>query len=192
MSRGSREAWERRRKTPSTSVDLVDRVMLPAGPEEIWRRLNDVEAVAECIPGLVPGSLERLDERRFVGTLRHTALGVPATWTLRADVQPSEAERRLAVQLEGEEARLGLRLSGWATMAVEPGAAGDSGLDYRAHVEVVGRLAATGGPVIRSVVDGIVRRFVASVGGAPAPTPGILARLLEAIRKLLGRRGGSR
>lgn len=197
---GHQEAWERRRRTASTAVDLADRVALVLSPDDAWRRLNDVEAVAACIPGLVPGSLERIGEHEFRGKLRKTALGVPAAWSLKADLQPSEGDRRLAVRLEGEEPRLGLRLSGWATLAVGAGTATPSDLDYRAHVEITGRLAGAGGPVIRDVVDNIVRRFVATVGEVPAAAPrGVLGRLFDrlagAVRRLFGLRadrgGGS-
>ncbi len=194
VSRGGRhEARERRRCTASTSVDLADRIALVLTPHDAWRRLKDVEAVATCIPGLVPGSLERVGEHEFRGSRAKTALGVPATWSLRADVLPSEDDRRLEVRLEGEEPRLGLPLSGWARLEVAAGTASPSDLDYRAHVEVASRLAGAGGPVIREVVDNIVRRFVASVGDVREAAPRgalrwLVERLARAARRLLGLR----
>ncbi len=189
-----RGAWERRRRTVSTSVDLADRVALTLPPEDAWTRLMDVEAVAARIPGLVPGSLERVGEHGFQGRIRKTALGVTANWSLAADVRPSPDEGRLSVRLEGVEPRLGLRLTGSATLEVAPGTTSPSDLDYRAHVEVTGRLAAAGAPIIRGAVDDIVRRFVATVGEVPpaprGPLRRLLVRLLRAVRRLL-RRGSS-
>lgn len=185
-----REAWERRRRPVSTSVDLADRVALALPPEDAWRRLMHVEAVAACIPDLVPGSLERVGEHAFRGRIRKTAVGVTANWSLAADLRPSPDEGRLAVRLEGDEPRLGLRLTGSATLQVAPGTASPSDLDYRAHVEVTGRLTAAGAPMIRSAVDDIVRRFVASVGEVPPAPRGalrrLLVRLLRPVRRLLG------
>lgn len=165
-------------------MELADRVALGISPEKAWERLNDVEMVAACIPGLVPGSLERIGEHEFRALLTKTALGVTATWSLSADVRPSASDRRLAVRLEGEEPRLGLRLAGHATLGVEEGTTSPSTLDYRARMEVTGRLAATGAPVIGSQVDGIVRRFVASVAEAPIARPRLLRRLLDLLLRV--------
>lgn len=194
MVRSARGAggWERRRRSASTVIDLADRVRLPVGPDEAWARMADVELVASCIPGIVPGSIEQTGEHAFAGRLVKTAVGVTATWNLRAELFPSEAARCLRVTLEGEEPRLALHLGGWAELEIGTADAGEADLDYRGHIEVTGRLAATGGPVIRGTVDGIVRRFVAAVAQVETPKGPLgraIDRLLAVLRRLLGRTG---
>lgn len=181
-SRYDRGAWERRRKAPGTSVEVADRVELPVDAETAWARLRDVDAAAACLPGIVPGSLRAVDGG-YEAELRQTALGVTATWALRAQLSPSDADRRLDVRLEGDERRLGMRMEGEATVSVADGAA--TALDYRGRISVEGRLAASGAPIVRNVVEGTLRSFVDSLAGREPepPRPGLLRRLARALKR---------
>lgn len=186
-SRYDRVAWERRRKEPGTSVEVADRVQVPVDAATAWARVRAVEAAASCLPGLVPGSLHALGDGRFEAMLRQTALGVTATWRLQAELTPSEADRRLEVRLEGDEPRLGMRMRARATVAVEA-SDGAAVLDYRGDVRIDGRLAASGAPIVRGIVEETLRRFVDSLaGGETRRADGLLARLRQALRALMQR-----
>jgi len=177
-SRYERGAWERRRrKAPGTSVQVADRVELPVSVEAAWQRLREVEGAAACLPGLVAGSLHPAGDGAFEATMRQTTLGVTASWALRAEFVASDADRRLEVRLSGEDARLGMTMSGNATVTVAD-AGGRAALDYRSDVRVEGRLAATGGPIIRGVVEQTLKSFVDSLAGRePEARRGLRGRL---------------
>ena len=78
-----------RKKAAGTTVKLDDRVAIEAAPDQAWTRLSDVPFVASCLPGLVPGSLEALDDRRFRARMVHSVMGVDATWDLEATINPA-------------------------------------------------------------------------------------------------------
>lgn len=176
--RYERGAWARSgRKAPGTSVQFADRVELPVSAETAWARLRDVEAAAACLPGLVAGSLRPAGGGAFEATMRQTTLGVTASWALRAELVASEADRRLDVRLNGRDARLGMTMTGDATVTVADDG-GRAALDYRTDVRVEGRLAATGGPIIRGVVEETLRSFVGSLAGRePEARRGLKGRL---------------
>jgi carbon monoxide dehydrogenase subunit G len=181
---------DRARRKPSTSVDVGDRIPVEAPPDAVWARLEDVDAVAQCLPGLVPGSLERVEGDRYHARLEHSAMGVTAHWDLRAVMTLVEADRRLDVLLEGDDPKLGLKMNGTAKIGVEPLEAG-SALDYTGHVKVEGNLAGVGGPIIRGIVGDALDRFVADVSGRPEPPPrrGPVARFFSRLwARLRGRR----
>jgi carbon monoxide dehydrogenase subunit G len=182
---------ERAKRKPSTTVDVGERVEVDAPPAAVWARLEDVDAVAQCLPGLVEGSLTPAGENRYTALLEHTAMGFTARWDLLATIELSTPEQRMHVVLEGKDPKLGLTMDGWATVVLD-GAAGAGGrrasaLDYTGHVHVEGSLAGVGGPIIRSIVSDALDRFVHGVGGGEPETKlGPLARLWQQIRQWLG------
>lgn len=163
--------WERRRRSPRTTVDVADDVPLAAPAEEVYERLLDVETAALCLPGLVPGSLAKDGVDSFRAVVKQTVIGVPATWRLRTTMQPDPATRRLTIGLEGDEPRLGLHLVGAADVVVRERPTAACALEYTGHVEVEGRLAATGAPIINRLVDETLRSFVAALGTTAPPQP---------------------
>jgi len=175
----------RAKKKPSTSVDVGDRIAVDAPQPVVWARLSDVDAVAECLPGLVPGSLEQVEPSVYKALLEHSALGFTARWDLRATMELAEHEQRLHVVLEGADPKLGMTMNGTATVQVETEVPGSS-LDYTGHVRVEGNLAGVGGPIIRNLVGDALDRFVAAVSGRPTPERNPLRRLAAWLRKLFG------
>ena len=177
------DAWQKRKRPePSSTVTLDGRLEVPVTAEAAWSHLQDVDAIAVCIPGLVPGSVERTSPTTVRGRMKHLALGVPSTWQLTAEIGHTESDRTLDIRLEGVEERLDLKLSGEARLSVAEG--DPTHLDYAGSVTVRGRLAGAGGPIIERVVASIIERFVERLGAAGA-TPvrrGRWRRLWDRLR----------
>lgn len=193
MSSSRHAHWgERAKRKPSTTVDVGDRVEVEAERAAVWARLQDVDAVAECLPGLAEGSLAPAGENRYTAMLEHTAMGFTARWDLLATIELSAPEQRMHVVLEGKDPKLGLTMDGWATVvldgsAADGGGAHSSALDYTGHVHVEGSLAGVGGPIIRSIVSDALDSFVQGVSGREVEAKlGPFARLWLRIRHLLG------
>jgi carbon monoxide dehydrogenase subunit G len=158
----------------------------------VWQRLQDVDAVASCLPGLVPGSLVVLGEDKYSAQLEHSAMGMTAHWDLRATMQLSD-DRRLRVLLDGDDKRLNLAMNGWAEVDVQSEDADRTALDYKAHVRVDGSLAALGGPIVRGIVTEALERFVIEVSGDTAPERATTAgRVRGFVARLLARLRGAR
>jgi carbon monoxide dehydrogenase subunit G len=182
---------ERAKKKPSTTVDVADRVEVDAAQAAVWARLGDVDAVAQCLPGLVEGSLAPAGDKRYTALLEHSAMGFTAHWDMVATIELSEPDQRMHVVLEGKDPKLGLTMDGWATVVLD-GAAGDGGgrtsaLDYTGHVHVEGSLAGVGGPIIRGIVGDALDRFVGGVSGREPETKlSPFARFWRRIKQWLG------
>lgn len=192
MVRHGRDAkeWGRKRPAPSVAVDVDDVVELPVTPGVAWSRLNDVDAVASCLPGLVPDTLRQEGEGRYQATVQAVVFGITAHWAMSARLSPDESTRRLGIELAGSDQRLGLRLEGTVDIEVLPGVEGATQLRYRGHVEVHGRLAAAGGPVITMIAQNMVHRFVESLSGPaiPSGTPEVKGSSPRAAARRLRRR----
>ena len=192
MSSSRHAHWgERAKRKPSTTVDVGDRVEVDAAPAAVWARLEDVDAVAQCLPGLIEGSLTPAGENRYTALLEHSAMGFTARWDLVATIELSTPEQRMHVVLEGKDPKLGLTMDGWATVVLD-GASGaaagrTSALDYTGHVHVEGSLAGVGGPIIRGIVGDALDRFVQGVSGREVQDRlGPLARFWRWIKQLFG------
>jgi carbon monoxide dehydrogenase subunit G len=160
-------AWDRRRRAvPSTTVRLDDTIEVPVSIEDAWRFLGDTQAIASCIPGLVPGSVVEESPTRFSGVLRHVALGVPSTWNLVAAIERDQEAKTVDIHLEGKEPRLGLSLAGDAGLALTHIDVDRARLVYQGDLRVEGRLAGAGGPIIERVIASIIQRFLVEIGSA--------------------------
>jgi carbon monoxide dehydrogenase subunit G len=187
------DVWKKRKRAePSATVHLDDAIALPVGADATWAYLQDVRAVAACIPGLVPDSVEQVSDDTFTGTMKHVALGVPSTWLLTAHVGRDDDGRRLDVDLEGDEPRLSLRLEGGARLRIVD--AQPARLAYTGELSVRGRLAGAGGPVIERVIGSIIERFVQNLGsaGEVPPRHSWWRRTKERLRLLFARRSRGR
>jgi carbon monoxide dehydrogenase subunit G len=181
---------ERAKRKPSTTVDVGERVEVDVAPAAVWARLEDVDAVARCLPGLVEGSLTPAGENRYTALLEHSAMGFTAHWDLLATIELSAPEQRMHVVLGGKDPKLGLTMDGWATVLLDgsgDGGAGTCALEYSGHVHVEGSLAGVGGPIIRGIVSDALERFVQEVSGRePEAKLSPFARFWLRIKRWLG------
>jgi carbon monoxide dehydrogenase subunit G len=178
--------WSKRtaKKTPGTTVDLDDSIVLPATPDLVWSRLEDVPLVASCLPGLDTSTLVAAGPNRFTARMTNTVMGISANWDLTATIDPDAERRHLIVALEGEDGRLNMKLNGAAQISVRPDSLGQALIAYTGNLRVDGSLAAMGAPVIRSILSDAIAQFVAVVGGQ---APSERLRLFERLRRFFRR-----
>lgn len=184
-------AWEDKRERPPVGcmVDVSDHLPVAAEPSAVFERLLNMENVVRLLPGLQPGSLRQVEAGKYEVVIKKTVLGVAALWDMRILQEADPEMRRVTLLLDGEDKRLGLTLTGNATIDV--GGEGDStNLEYTGHVQVLGRLAAAGGPIMRKLIEEILQRFMCSLSadgddaaGRPSEKMSFLGRLLRLFRK---------
>lgn len=155
-------------------VQLERSFPMPAGADVVWRMLQDVQAVAGCMPGAKIS--ERVDERHFKGTVSVRA--GPATMLFRGDIEVMEVDpssRRLRLIGKGTDSSGTSGASMDLTASVQ-GDGASSNLLGKSEVAMSGKAAAFGGRVMNSVADQILKQFatnfaaqVTALAGAAAP-----------------------
>jgi carbon monoxide dehydrogenase subunit G len=138
-------------------VTLTSELELPAPPAHVWRVLTDFRRVAACVPGC-----ESVEEEaplvRYRAVLRHRVgpfrLDVPLDIRIE-DVREPEHIRARAV---GRDRTTGTSLSADLTVTLTPRPAG-TGLVIATDLQVGGRLAALGYPLIRKRADEAAAEF---------------------------------
>ncbi len=131
---------------------------LPCRAEIAWEFLQNVEAVAACMPGAK--ITERLDADRYRGAV--TAKVGPATMSFRGEVQRLEVDptaRSLRLLGKGTDSTGSSGASMNLTARIDPAAGGFCTLVGASEVSMSGKAAAFGGRLMSSVADQILKQF---------------------------------
>jgi len=177
-------------------VQLDKTFPMSSPPEIAWEFLQNVEAVAGCMPGAK--LTERVDENRHKGTVT-VKLG-PATMSFRGevevqDIDPATRSLRLLGKGTDSTGSSGVSMNLLARIDVADG--GTCALVGSSEVSMSGKAVAFGGRMMDAVADKILIQFAdnfatevaalqaqrsgsAAAGDGP-PTPASRARELNAL-----------
>jgi carbon monoxide dehydrogenase subunit G len=166
-------------------VQIEKAYPMPCSPQIAWEFLQDLEAVAGCMPGAK--ITERLDAGRYKGTV--TVKVGPATMSFRGEVEMKDvdaAARTLRLLGKGTDSTGSSGASMTLTARVEAADAGLCTLMGASEVSMSGKAAAFGGRMMNTIADQILKQFadnfagrvgalqaqrVAAGGGASAAAP---------------------
>ena len=131
---------------------------MPCPAEVAWEFLQNLEAVAGCMPGAK--ITERLDESRYKGTV--TVRVGPATMSFRGEVEKKEidaAARTLRLLGKGTDSTGSSGASMDLSARIEPAEGGLCTLVGKSEVSMSGKAAAFGGRMMNTVADQILKQF---------------------------------
>ena len=139
-------------------VELEKTFPLPGSAEVAWEFLQNIEAVAGCMPGAK--ITQRLPDGGYKGTV--TVRVGPATMSFRGelgvrDVDPGAHSLRLVGKGTDSTGTSGASMD--LAARIEAVAAGSSNLVGKSEVTMSGKAAAFGGRMMTSVADQILKQF---------------------------------
>jgi carbon monoxide dehydrogenase subunit G len=157
-------------------VELERTFPMPGSADVAWTLLQDIEAVAACMPGA--RITERLGDDRFKGTVS-VKVG-PAIMSFRGelevrDIDPARKSLRLLGKGTDSTGTSGASMD--LAARIDEGDAGLSSLVGKSEVSMSGKAAAFGGRMMNSVADQILKQFAANFAsqvealGAKASAP---------------------
>jgi carbon monoxide dehydrogenase subunit G len=169
---------------------------MPCSAEVAWEFLQNLEAVAACMPGAK--LTERLDAGHHKGTV--TVKMGPATMSFRGEVEMKDVDpagRALRLLGKGTDTTGSSGASMNLTARIEAAEGGLCNLVGASEVSLSGKAAAFGGRMMNSVADQILKQFADNFAGqvgalqaqreAPAatvPIPPATARELNGLALL--------
>ncbi|MBN3763587.1 SRPBCC family protein [Burkholderia sp. Ac-20365] len=133
---------------------------LAASADSAWQLMQDIEAVAACMPGAK--ITERIDDTHYKGTIT-VRLG-PATMSFKGDIEVlalDAAARSLHLLGKGTDASGGSAATMDLTAAVEPTHAACT-LTGKSEVTMSGKAAAIGGRLMAPASEQLLKQFVAN------------------------------
>lgn len=131
---------------------------MPCTPEVAWEFLQNLEAVASCMPGAK--ITERLEPGRYKGTV--TARVGPATMSFRGEVEMKDidpAARTLLLLGKGTDSTGSSGATLNLTARIESAEGGLCTLVGASEVSMSGKAAAFGGRMMSTVADQILQQF---------------------------------
>ena len=143
-------------------VQLEKTYPLPCAADVGWAFLQDVPAVASCMPGAT--ITERIDDAHYKGSV--TLRIGPATMSFRGelavgDIDPATRSLRLAGK--GTDSTGGSGAAMNLAARIEPGEADRCTLAGTCEVSMSGKVAAFGARLINPLADQILKQFVDNV-----------------------------
>ena len=159
-------------------VQLEKTFPMPGSAETAWTLLQDIEAVAVCMPGAA--ITERVDATHFKGTVA-VKFG-PASMSFRGEVEVAGVERAsktLRLVGKGTDSTGASGASMDLDARIEAQGADACNLVGSSEVSISGKAAAFGGRMMGSVADQVLKQFAAnfatkvaaSQGASSAPPP---------------------
>src|SRR5258706_10120737 len=139
-------------------VELEKTFPMPGSAEVAWEFLQNIEAVAGCMPGAK--ITERLPDGGYKGTV--TIRVGPATMSFRGEVEVHDidpAAHSLRLLGKGTDSTGTSGASMDLTARIEAVNEGSSNLVGRSEVAMSGKAAAFGGRMMTSVADQILKQF---------------------------------
>ena len=140
-------------------VQIDKKYPLPCSAEVAWEFLQNIEAVAGCMPGAK--ITERVDAGRFKGTVT-TRVG-PATMSFRGEVQVTELDannRSLRLLGKGTDTTGSSGASMNLAARIEAADGGLCTLVGVSELSMSGKAAVFGGRMMSTVADQILNQFV--------------------------------
>jgi carbon monoxide dehydrogenase subunit G len=139
-------------------VELEKSYPMPGSAEVAWRFLQNIEAVAGCMPGAA--ITERLGNGGYKGTV--TVRVGPATMSFRGEVEVRDidsAAHSLRLLGKGTDSTGTSAASMDLAARIEAVAEGASNLVGKSEVSMSGKAAVFGGRMMSSVADQILKQF---------------------------------
>lgn len=153
-------------------MDLTHSFSVPAGIDQTWKLLNDLEEVGGCFPGATVESVENDD---FSGTVK-VKLG-PISMQYKGTgtfVERDEKQYRAVIDARGKDKRGNGTASAHVTAQLRPDGDGTA-IEVNTDLSVTGKPAQFGRGVIQDVSDKLLDQFVAclsdKLGAGPTEEP---------------------
>lgn len=177
-------------------MDFQLETTIPRSTKDVWDVLTDIPRVAKCIPGC-----ENIEEKERLSSysavlkqqLGPFRLNVPAEIVVTEIVEP----KLLKANAEGRDKTTGTQIKMQLGVELESDGPQSSRLIISSKMEVAGRLATLGYPVIKRKADEnfneFQRRLLEELGPetpaepeAAPERPSVLARFMNWLRGLFG------
>ncbi len=153
-------------------MQLTHSFTVPAGIDETWAALNDIESVAGCFPG---AQVTHADADSFEGTVKvklgPIALVYNGTGTF---TEKDQAAGRMVVDAKGKDKRGNGTAGADVVVTMAPEGAASTKVDVVTDLNITGKPAQFGRGVMQDVSDKLLGQFVDCLAGrfaAPEATP---------------------
>jgi carbon monoxide dehydrogenase subunit G len=128
-----------------------------APAQKAWDFLTDIKSFSSCMPGLE--KVTQIDERTFGGIIAASVGPISGQFSFRATIVDSKPPDELVVRTEGTDSVTGSRMNADVTINMREPLKNHTQLEYRADVQIQGRLAILGDMIVRATASLMLEDF---------------------------------
>jgi uncharacterized protein len=125
--------------------------------EEAWAFLIDIDKFSTCLPGIE--EVRQIDDKTFEGTLGASVGPISGKFSFRSTIVDSQPPEQMIVKTEGTDSVTKSTVNADMKVELRKTSNEKSVMDYRADVQIKGRLAIVGDMVLRATATLILQEF---------------------------------
>jgi len=138
-------------------VRLQDRFEVPAGLPELWAAFQNPAELAGCIPGVEQVTMT--DPEHFTATMTVKLPFMSLTSRVQGSIRMEEAQHRIHVDLTGQPLAFAGAFRARLSAQLQAVSASVTQVAYDMDLQMAGRLASLGEPLIRSTAVKLSQAF---------------------------------
>ena len=138
-------------------MEIDKTLILPASPERVWALLLDPQAMAQCVPGMQ--SVQVITPDEYTAEMVTKVSFITARMKLRTRIVERDEPRFLKAEGTGEDSGVASSMKQTTEMYLEALPDGQSQLQLKVKVDVVGRLATFGLSALKTKADRLWDEF---------------------------------
>lgn len=130
---------------------------LDVAAEKAWSFLIDIDKFSACLPGIE--EVRQIDDKTFEGVLAASVGPISGKFSFRSTIVESRAPAQMVVKTEGTDSVTKSAVVADMIVDLKKLAEDKTRMDYRANVQIKGRLAILGDMVLRATATLILQEF---------------------------------
>jgi carbon monoxide dehydrogenase subunit G len=144
-------------------MEFKDEFVLHVPIRTAWGFMSDPLSFASCIPGYVAGTMQVIDDTHFQLTVKQSIARIPAKYEMNVEILEKSEPSRLVARIRGRDPLLGSNIDAKSVLLLSPTEDGSTAVSYWMELNVTGKVATFGYPVIVSKGKTFSREFVATL-----------------------------
>ena len=145
------------------------KIDLAVPAETAWDFLIDVNKFSACLPGI--DAIRQINDKTFDGVISATVGPISGKFSFRSTIVESRPPEQMVVRTEGTDSVTKSAVNADMTMDLLRIADDKTQMNYRADVQIKGRLAILGDMVLRATATLILQEFARRLNNALGEKP---------------------
>jgi len=133
------------------------KIALNVPAETAWDFLIDINKFSSCLPGI--DAVKQIDDKTFEGVISATVGPISGKFSFHSTILQSRPPEQMVVRTEGADSVTKSTVRADMTMDLLRTADAKTEMNYRADVNIKGRLAILGDMVLRATATLILQEF---------------------------------
>lgn len=136
---------------------LDGKIDLDVPAQQAWDFLIDINKFSTCLPGI--DSVKQIDDKTFDGVISATVGPISGKFNFRSTILESRPPEQMVVRTEGMDTVTRSAVNADMTVDLRRVSESKSQMEYKADIQIKGRLAILGDMVLRATATLILQEF---------------------------------